>query len=43
MNPAPMNPDTPFSDPAGTWNQRFSGAGYLFGTVLPTLLGVAGV
>jgi SAM-dependent methyltransferase len=22
----------PFGDPAGTWNQRFSGDGYLFGT-----------
>lgn len=27
-----MNTDTPFADPAGTWNQRFSGDDYLFGT-----------
>jgi len=25
-------PDPPFADPAGTWNKRFSGDGYLFGT-----------
>lgn len=27
-----MSATSPFSDPAGTWNQRFSQAGYLFGT-----------
>lgn len=27
-----MSAQPPFSDPAGTWNQRFSAAGYLFGT-----------
>jgi len=27
-----MSANPPFSDPAGTWNQRFSQAGYLFGT-----------
>jgi 2-polyprenyl-3-methyl-5-hydroxy-6-metoxy-1,4-benzoquinol methylase len=25
-------PEPPFSDPAGTWNKRFAGADYLFGT-----------
>ena len=25
-------PSTPFQDPAGTWNRRFSESGYLFGT-----------
>jgi 2-polyprenyl-3-methyl-5-hydroxy-6-metoxy-1,4-benzoquinol methylase len=25
-------PETPFTDPAGTWNKRFAGDGYLFGT-----------
>ena len=25
-------PDPPFADPAGTWNKRFAGDGYLFGT-----------
>ena len=28
----PDGPDQPFSDPAGTWNRRFSESGYLFGT-----------
>ena len=28
MSPA----DSPFADPAGTWNKRFAGADYLFGT-----------
>jgi SAM-dependent methyltransferase len=27
-----MSSEAPFSDPAGTWNQRFSGTDYLFGT-----------
>ncbi|HEX7888261.1 MAG TPA: class I SAM-dependent methyltransferase [Ramlibacter sp.] len=27
-----MSAQPPFTDPAGTWNQRFSAAGYLFGT-----------
>ena len=27
-----MSHDTPFTDPAGTWNQRFAGDGFLFGT-----------
>lgn len=26
------SPQTPFADPAGTWNRRFAEAGYLFGT-----------
>jgi SAM-dependent methyltransferase len=25
-------PDSPFADPAGTWNRRFAGADFLFGT-----------
>jgi 2-polyprenyl-3-methyl-5-hydroxy-6-metoxy-1,4-benzoquinol methylase len=25
-------PDNPFTDPAGTWNRRFAGPDYLFGT-----------
>jgi hypothetical protein len=25
-------PEPPFKDPAGTWNKRFSGDDYLFGT-----------
>jgi len=25
-------PDIPFADPAGTWNKRFAGDDYLFGT-----------
>jgi SAM-dependent methyltransferase len=29
---APHGTDPPFADPAGTWNRRFSEAGYLFGT-----------
>lgn len=27
-----MSAQPPFTDPAGTWNQRFSASGYLFGT-----------
>lgn len=27
-----MSPEPDFSDPAGTWNQRFAGDDYLFGT-----------
>lgn len=28
----PMSTDPSFSDPTGTWNRRFGGDGYLFGT-----------
>ena len=28
----PATPSPPFSDPAGTWNRRFSDSSYLFGT-----------
>jgi SAM-dependent methyltransferase len=30
--PSPTPAPTPFTDPAGTWNRRYAGADYLFGT-----------
>jgi SAM-dependent methyltransferase len=32
MSMTPSTDNTPFSDPAGTWNQRFAGDDFLFGT-----------